>query len=114
MMKPDDPRDLATNLLARSTCSVKVASVICDAHDDIIAWGWNNVGNGFGCHAEAHAISRANKRRLWFGTIYVASERARNAKTINSRPCQECQSLINNWYLEVKFRDADGKWKRIS
>lgn len=114
MMKPDDPRDLATNLLARSTCSVKVAAVVEDAGGHIISWGWNNVGKGFGQHAEAHALARANKHRVWYGTIYVASERARNSKTINSKPCEECQQLIDNWHLTAWFRDADGKWKRIA
>lgn len=114
-MKPSDPRQLAIDLLSRSTCSVQVAAVICDASgNSIIGWGWNNVGSGFGQHAEEHAISRVNKGRLWYGTIYVATQRKRNARIIISKPCSQCQQLIDNWHLTVFYRDADNKWKRIA
>jgi deoxycytidylate deaminase len=110
MIKPNDPRQLAIDLLPRSTCSVQVAAVISDRHG-IFAWGWNSVGNGFGEHAEAAAIRRANKKRLKGADIYVASMRNRNKKTICSCPCPECYSLIDNLGIDmVYFRDADGKW----
>lgn len=109
MVKPSDPRDLVINLLPRSPCMVKVAAVLVD-NWGIHAWGWNNVGVGFGCHAEAHAISRASKHRLFKSTIYVASIRARNDKIIMSKPCEACQALIDKWCLKVVYRNEKGVW----
>ena len=64
MIKPADPRQLAVDLLPRSTCLVQVAAVIADKRG-IFSWGWNSSGvTGYGEHAEAAAIRRANKRRL--------------------------------------------------
>lgn len=112
MFKPNDPRQLVIDLLPRSICSVQVAAVIADSHG-ILSWGWNNVGEGYGQHAENHAIWRANKRRLaGAATIYVASRRMRGfgPKAINSRPCEECMKLIGKYDLDVVFRAADGEW----
>jgi pyrimidine deaminase RibD-like protein len=109
MIKPRDPRELAIDLLPRSICSVRVAAVLADGYG-IFCWGWNNPGEGFGQHAEAHAIMRANKRRLRWATIYVASERARNDKAIMSKPCVECQKLVSKWDLEVVYRNGKGEW----
>lgn len=112
MMKPSDPRQLAIDLLARSICSVQVAAVLADPHG-IFGWGWNSVGSGLGEHAEAAAIRRSSKKRLNGATIYVASQRKRNAKTIMSAPCPDCHELICNWDLKIMFRDADNKWWRM-
>lgn len=94
MMKPSDPRQLTIDLLARSICSVQVAAVVEDHNRRIVGWGWNSVGSGFGEHAEASAIRRSNRKRLKGATIYVASTRMRNGKTICSRPCDDCDHLI--------------------
>lgn len=109
MIKPDDPRKLAEALLKRSTCSVRVAAVIADKNG-IFSWGWNNVGQGYGQHAEAHAITRANKKRLYGATIYVASERNRSGRTIISKPCFSCGLSIDTWYMKVVWRNKDGNW----
>lgn len=110
MYKPDDPRELVLDLIPRSICEVQVAAVIADRHG-IFAWGWNSAGAGLGLHAETHAIQRANKRRLSGATIYVASVRSRNNKTVFSKPCVECQRLLDKWdSLQVVFRDAEGNW----
>lgn len=109
MIKPNDPRALVIDLLPRSICSVQVAAVICDSSRRILSWGWNSVGSGLGIHAEAHAIQRANKDRLWFGTIYVAS--LRRGKPILSKPCDKCQELIANWEMDVVYRDSSGHWQ---
>lgn len=93
MIKPDDPRELAIDLLPRSICAVQVAAVLADGHG-IFAWGWNSVGNGLGEHAEAAAIRRANKKRLKGATIYIASQRKRNKKAICSKPCPSCWGVI--------------------
>ena len=112
MLKPSDPRQLAIDLLSRSICSVQVAAVIADDHG-IFSWGWNSVGAGFGEHAEAAAIRRANKERLKEATIYVASQRNRNKKIVNSAPCIHCLNKIVNRALRAQFRDADGEWKYV-
>lgn len=111
MIKPKDPREIAETILSRSVCCVQVGAAIADRSGRIISWGWNSVGNGWGLHAEDHAIRRANKRRLEGSTIYVASQRARNKKVIPSAPCEDCQLLINNWGLNVLYRDSNGLWR---
>lgn len=113
MIKPRDPRELAVDLLPRSTCAVQVAAVACDVVGNIISWGWNNVGSGFGQHAEEHCIIRANQKRLHYGTIYVATQRKRNVKTIISKPCFVCQYIIDKRHMKVVYRDGNGKWVRI-
>mgnify|MGYP001609009285 CR=1 FL=1 len=106
-----NPRDLALDLLPRSACAVQVAAVIADHCGDIFAWGWNSSGpDGLGLHAEIAAIRRANRGRLKGATIYVASQRRRNGKTINSRPCDQCDRVIKKWGLEIRFRNAVGLW----
>lgn len=111
MIKPSDPKQLAIDLMARSTCSVQVAAVICSPDGHIHSWGWNHVGRGFGCHAEDHAISRANMNHIWYGEIYVASQRKRNKKAVNSKPCEECRKIISKRQLDIFYRGADGAWR---
>ena len=111
MIKPRDPRELAVDLLPRSVCAVQAAAVVCDAAGYIISWGWNSVGSGLGIHAERHAINRSNQHRLWYGTIYVASQRKRNEKTIISKPCPDCERIIKKWHLETMYRDAGDVWR---
>lgn len=112
MIKPSDPRKLAIDLLPRSICSVQVAAVIAD-DSGIFSWGWNSVGSGLGEHAEAAAIRRAgNRDRLEYSTIYVASQRNRNDKTVLSKPCEDCMQRIKaaGIYL-VYYRLANGRWE---
>jgi pyrimidine deaminase RibD-like protein len=99
VIKPDDPRQLATALLSRSICNVQVAAVIADK-SGIFSWGWNHAGrNGFGEHAEAAAIRRANKKRLEYATVYVAAKRNRNF--INSMPCPDCARLLRKYGIRT-------------
>jgi hypothetical protein len=109
MKKPLDGKQLAVDILERSSCSVRVGAAIEDYYG-IFAWGWNSVGSGHGLHAEHHAIQRANKKRLYGATIYVATKRYRNAKILVSKPCPECEKLIRKWDLHVVWRDRDGNW----
>lgn len=109
MMKPINGEQLASEILARSQCSVQVGAAIADKHG-IFSWGWNSVGSGYGMHAEAHAISRANKKRLKGALLFVASMRRRNGKIVTSKPCAECQKLIDKWGLQVAWRDSNGDW----
>lgn len=111
MNKPSDPRELAIDLLPRSTCTVQVAAVIADDHG-IFAWGWNSAGNGFGEHAEAAAIRRASKRRLKGATIYIASRRRRNEKTVCSKPCPDCWGRVESTGArKVAWRESNGIWQ---
>jgi tRNA(Arg) A34 adenosine deaminase TadA len=113
VLKPDDPRQLAIDLLARSTCSVQVAAVLAD-RQGIFSWGWNSVGDGFGEHAEAAAIRRANKKRLTGSRIYVASRRRKSGNPVRSKPCPMCEALLRGYELywfDVSWRDSDGSWK---
>lgn len=105
MIKPDDPRQLALDILERSVCHIKVGAAISDK-TGILSWGWNSVGfDGFGEHAEASAIRRANKKRLAGSTIYVAGRRQ---KPIFSRPCYDCEQLIKRWGItKVVYTDGN-------
>lgn len=89
----NDPEKLAIYAMSRSKCSVMVGAVIKD-RVGIISIGWNSVGKGFGEHAEASAIRRANRKRLVGATIYVAASRGRNGKRLNSLPCEGCLRKI--------------------
>jgi pyrimidine deaminase RibD-like protein len=110
MLKPSDPRQLAIDLLGRSICSVQVAAVLVDKWG-IFGWGWNSVGSGFGEHAEAAAIRRSSRDRLVGSTIYVASQRKRNSKTIMSAPCSACWQRIKKVHVDhVIYRDPSGRW----
>lgn len=110
MKKPKNAYLLAVDILGRSKCLVQVGAAIEDKHG-IISWGWNFDGlDGLGCCAEAHAILRANKKRLHGATIYVASLRQRNMKIVKSKPCDKCQQLIKKWNLRAVWRDATGDW----
>ena len=111
MKKPLYPEQLAVDILGRSKCSVQVGAAIEDSNG-IYSWGWNSEGfDGMGLHAEAHAIMRANKKRLSGSTIYVASTRRRNGKIVTSKPCAACQKLIDKWGLTAVWRETNGKWE---
>lgn len=111
MIKPDDPRQLATDILERSICAVRVGAAIADKHG-LLSWGWNSSGfDGFGEHAEQAAIRRANKRRLKGATIYVA---ARRNLPITAKPCEVCAMHIKAFGItKVIYRDQEG-WHGIS
>jgi deoxycytidylate deaminase len=110
MIKPDDPRQLAIDILERSICQVKVGACIAD-QNGIMGWGWNSVGDGFGEHAEAAAIRRSNRRRQVGATIYVA---ARRNNIITAKPCEDCaRRIYGSWISKVVYRDQDG-WKEYS
>lgn len=65
-----------------------------------------------GQHAEAHCLQRANRRRLTDSTLYVASRRRRNLKTIESRPCSDCERLLRG-VGRVVYRNARGEWVKL-
>jgi len=91
MRKRQGPKELAIDLLPRSPCGEKVAAVLVDKKGLIFGWGWNHPVSGknhdIGKHAEAHAVERANPKRLKGATIYVAGCRESNGVILNARPC---------------------------
>lgn len=111
MKKPADPRELAIDLIERSPCQIKVAAVLCDSAGNIISWGWNHPGNGFGKHAEVFAIERSNRRRRYAGTIYVAGRYERNTLVL-AKPCPACRHIIDKYLIDVIYRDKGGKWRK--
>lgn len=94
-----------------------MAAVLSDAHG-IFAWGWNHPGpEGFGTHAEEHAINRANPRRLRGATVTVAGFRhgahlSRTRRYVYARPCAErCWDLLLKLGVtRVQFIVNDGQW----
>ena len=109
MKKPLDGRELASEILSRSGCSVQVGAAIGD-NTGLFSWGWNSPHIGYGQCAEKHAISRANRKRLRGSTIYVAGIRRRNGRFVPSKPCGSCQAVIDKWNLKVVWRDSSGVW----
>ncbi len=111
------PQDLAIDLLKRSQGLIfQVAAVIADKHG-IISWGWNHrEGNG-SIHAEIHAMSRANPKRLCNATIYVVCKGRSSTKLHNARPCNNCMLLIKKrGFMKVIYSDNYSKteWSEIT
>jgi len=71
-------------LMGRSRCHVQVAAVLADRHG-IFGWGWNSSGwDGYGLHAEAHALQRANRKRLAQATMWVVARRKRSGNPVTA------------------------------
>ena len=114
-MKKAAPEELALSLTRRSICRVKMAAVIYDSRG-VFSWGWNHGSGGKGIHAEVHAISRANPKRLKGATIVVAGQHGRwNGREFvptvpsNSLPCSNCRKLIEKHDLRIRYM-KDGRW----
>lgn len=94
-----------------------MAAVLADGHG-IFAWGWNHAGpDGFGTHAEEHALHRANRRRVPGCTAYVAglrsgAQRSRTRRFVLSRPCADrCLPLLAaRGVRRVEFVTSNGSW----
>lgn len=96
MRKNKTAEELAIDLAGRSRCSVRVGSVIIDKHGRLVSWGWNGIGSdGMGLCAEAHALSRGNRKRLAGSDIYVAGFRTRTGRPVTAKPCQDCQRMLD-------------------
>lgn len=105
-------RALAQEMADRSHCAVQVGAVVEDAHG-IFSWGWNHEGsNGRGCHAEVHAILRANKRRLRNAKITVFGKYRRNNNPVVSKPCDNCAAILKFFgVLETEYY-ARNHWRQ--
>ena len=112
MQKPRDPRELAIDLLPRSTCQVQVAAVIADKHG-IFSWGVNHVGfDGLGMHAEHEAIRRSNRKRLVGASIFVSGRRRRNGKVVVAKPCEDCHNrIVAAGISRVYYQVGEGLWR---
>lgn len=104
-------RQLVLDLLERSTLKVRVAAVVSDRHGRIISWGWNH---GY-VHAEEHALSRANPKRIPGSTVTVAGRR-RSGNWVLGRPCtkkgKNCLGMIfGRGVLKVEYLDKEGGWR---
>jgi tRNA(Arg) A34 adenosine deaminase TadA len=119
MNKSKVPKELVLDILKRAGTNVQVGAVITDKHG-IFSWGWNHTenwtapaGGGTGVHAEVHAISRANPKRLKGATIYIAGIRTRNNKVVESKPCPACMHWIRFVGISrVIYLDKDS-WKEF-
>lgn len=105
------PRQLAADLCSRSACRVQVAAVLSDRHG-IFSWGWNHAGSGYGVHAEEHALSRANSRRLRGATLTIFGRYRINRHCVCSRPCeQRCMPLAKRVGIEtIEYVIQNGAW----
>lgn len=116
MNKGCSARALALDLLSRSPCGVMVAAVLSD-NNGIFAWGWNHYRTfrsegSPGIHAEEHALSRANRKRLSGSLLTVAGIR-RGGKWVYSRPCEKkCLILAKkHGVTAVEFTTKEGGWE---
>lgn len=115
------PREIALSLLSRSPCQTQVAAVLSDKKGHF-AWGWNHPGyDGYGEHAEHHAIKRGNPQRLMGARITIASRRRSSGNLLLSRPCEchrhrgkegSCLTLLRRVGIAtVEYVTPSGTWK---
>lgn len=107
-VKGKDPKEIALKLLKRSECSVQVAAVLSDARG-VYAWGWNHSGDGFGEHAEAACLKRANYRRVRKSVMWVVARRKKSKNPVTAKPCAACWPLVKGCAY-VCYRKKDGMW----
>lgn len=106
------PRALALDLLSRSPGKVQMAAVLSDRSGRVISWGWNFDYT----HAEEHAISRANPRRIAGSTMTVAGRRAKSGNLVYARPCEkpgkECLKMLRlRGVARTEYLTKAGTWE---
>lgn len=106
------PRKLALDLLERSQGKVKMAAVLSDRSGRIFSWGWNHDAR----HAEEHALSRANPRRIAGSTVTVAGRRAKSRNLVYARPCEkpgkECLKMLRlRGVARAEYLTKAGTWE---
>lgn len=118
MRKGADEREVVKGLLSRSVCRVQVAAVLHDRHG-IFSWGWNHCvvdgAKGSGMHAEAHAIRRANPKRLRGATLTVAGRRRKSGNWVYARPCTEsCLEFAKRVGIQrIQYTTKSGGWEEV-
>lgn len=90
--------ELAKDICERSTVKIQVGAVLFNKKG-IIAWGWNNLGNGLGEHAEAMAVLRGRRKNILNGAS-IAVYSLRRGVPITSRPCRNCESLLRSYGIQ--------------
>ena len=108
------PKELALLLLSRSNCKIQVAAVLSDSYG-IFSWGWNSGPRDHnhvkGVHAETHAFSRANPKRLKGATLTVAARRKKSESQILARPCEKCTPLIKKHKIKIiEYTTPNDTW----
>jgi deoxycytidylate deaminase len=112
VQKNKTPELLAQEIASRSNCRVQVGAVIYDSKG-IISWGWNHIGTGTGQHAEAFALSRANRKRLDRSSIAVFGIQKRNGIWVFSKPCKRCmQSLQSCGIKTIVYSTKEYQFKK--
>ncbi|OHB21372.1 MAG: hypothetical protein A2939_05065 [Parcubacteria group bacterium RIFCSPLOWO2_01_FULL_48_18] len=112
MNKNRTARDFVIDIASRSPCRIRVAAVLSDNHG-IFSWGWNHPApDGSGVHAEEHAISRANRRRLKGSRLTVFGARRKNEAPVTARPCKDfCLLLALKYGIAViEYGTKSGTW----
>lgn len=111
MRRDLSPQELAVDLLPRCPGKVAVTAVLSDSHGPF-SWGWAHPFT----HAEVHAISRANPKRLPGSTITVVGQRRKSGNAVYALPCQRgCMQLIMSKGIKrIEFRDKEGVWQSLS
>jgi tRNA(Arg) A34 adenosine deaminase TadA len=97
---------------ARDAPRYQMGAVIVDARGHRLAWGWCWRGAvGRSMHAEAHALTRANRARLPGSTIWIAGIRKGTGRVILARPCATCaQRILVNGLARVVYSTPTG-WR---
>ena len=106
---------LAKDLSARSIIKIKVGAVIFNKRE-IVSWGWNHPGNGYGEHAEFMAIHRISNRSIRYPdlSLFIAVYSTRKGKPITSRPCGNCERVLRNVGIRgavyLRKEEIDGRF----
>src|SRR5574342_665958 len=113
-----NPQDLALKIAERARdfyrCPYQIGTVATDIRGRIISWGWCHRGASSyrrSIHGEVHCISRANRRRLRGGTIYVGGRRAKTGRIILARPCPECWRAIQRAAISKVIYSSPLGWR---
>lgn len=109
------PQQIAEDISDRSNCRVKVGACLVDSKHRIFAVGWNHMGDGLGCCAERHAISRANPKRLKGASIFVWGKHRKTNNPIPAKPCPACEGLIIYYGIKtVHWNYKDKGWRQFN
>lgn len=98
--------EIALSLTQRATHrTYRLACVLYD-HHGVFSWGWAHPFT----HAEIHALTRANPRRL-VGAHAVVAGVHRTGRWVLARPCNACyQRLLNTRVASVAYTLRGGGW----
>lgn len=89
-----------------------MAAVLSDPQGRIVSWGWN-IGGSRPLHAEIHALSRANPRRVLGSTLYLVGRRAKSGNWVQAFPCRKkCLVFVRTRGVrQIVWLNKEGAWK---